>query len=135
MKAAKLKNFEIMNILKNLNSEFGLMKSNDPDKKLPVSVLWNLSKNVKKLQELADLLNEQEQKINNNYFNEEKSEKNDNGDLEIKPEYRDSFITEKNDLYNLENEVELQTININEISNLNFTPADFTAIEFMIEEE
>ena len=135
MKAAKLKNFEIASILKNLNSEFGLMKSNDPDKKLPVSVLWNLSKNAKKLQELADLLNEQEHKINSNYFNEEKSNKTENGDMEIKPEFREEFIKEKNDLYNIENEVEIHTININEISNLNLTPADFNAIEFMIEEE
>ena len=82
----KLTNMEIVNILRSLNAPDGFFKSADPDKKLPVTLLFTISK-------------------------------------------------KKNELFSIENDVEIDMINVNNIANLSLTPADFQAISFMITDE
>lgn len=131
----KLTNMEIVNILRSLNAPDGFFKSADPDKKLPVTLLFTISKNVKALEALNQVVVEQEEAINTDYFNEEKSNTNENGQMEIKAEFRDEFIQKKNELFSIENDVEIDMINVNNIANLSLTPADFQAISFMITDE
>ena len=131
----KLTNMEIVNILRSLNTPDGFFKSSDPDKKLPVTLLFTISKNVKALEALNQVVVEQEEAINTDYFNDEKSNTNENGQMEIKAEFRDEFIQKKNELFSIENDVEIDMINVNNIANLSLTPADFQAISFMITDE
>jgi len=133
MKETKtLKNYEIVDILKELNDPDSIINSKSSDTKLPVKILWTISGNIKKLNDILDLIQEQEQAINDSYFNEEKSEVNDEGLYVVKSEFRNDFIKEKNDLMVIENEVELSMINLSDIQDFNFRPSDFMSINFMI---
>lgn len=134
MKTVTLKNYEIINILNSLYREDSLINSKDSDKKLPVKILWKINGNVKKLKEIQERIQEEENEINEDYFNDEKSEMNAEGGQIIKEEYRAEFINKKNELMSIENEVNLSMIDLNEIENLDFIPSDFMSIEFMIED-
>lgn len=133
MKQITLKNIEIVNALNTLNSDTGLLKSTD--KKFPVSLLFIISKNVKTLEALRSSIVDLEQSINDQYFNDEKSETNEDGLMEVKPEFRDEFIAKKNELFNVENEIQIDMIDINSIASLDMSPADFQSISFMISDE
>lgn len=133
MKETKiLKNYEIVDILKELNDPDSIINSKSSDTKLSVKILWTISGNIKKLNDILDLIQEQEQAINDSYFNEDKSEVNDEGLYVVKSEFRNDFIKEKNDLMVIENEVELSMINLSDIQDFNFRPSDFMSINFMI---
>lgn len=134
MKTITLKNYEIINILNSLYGEDSLINSKDPDKKLPVKILWKINGNIKTLKGIQERIQEEESKINEDYFNDEKSEMSAEGGQIIKEEYRAEFINKKNELMSIENEVNLSMINLNEIENLDFVPSDFMSIEFMIED-
>ena len=137
MKQTKtLKNFEIVDILNKLSEPDSLINSSSPDKKLPISILWKINGNVKVLKEILTRIQEEEQKINDEYFNnDDKSFVNDEGLKEIKFEYKDEFISKKNELFSIENEIEISMINLNDLIGVNFIPADFQSIEFMIAED
>lgn len=128
------KNLEIVNIINKLNDSDSLINSKNPDKKLSVAVLWKINGNLKALNTIYDRISEEEQKINAEYFNSKKSDTNADGQLEIKPQFREQFFKDKNDLMNIENEVEISMISLDELSAFNFIPADFLSIEFMITE-
>lgn len=133
MKETKtLKNYEIVDILKELNDPDSIINSKNSDTKLPVKILWAISGNIKKLNDILELIHEQEQAINDSYFNDDKSEVNDEGLYVVKTEFRDEFIKEKNDLMLIENEVDLSMINLSDIQDFNFRPSDFMSINFMI---
>lgn len=133
MKETKtLKNYEIVDILKELNDPDSIINSKSSDTKLPVKILWAISGNIKKLNDILDLIQEQEQVINDSYFNEDKSDVNDEGLYVVKSEFRNDFIKEKNDLMLIENEVDLSMINLSDIQDFNFRPSDFMSINFMI---
>ena len=134
-KTLTLTNYEIVEILNKLYSPDGLIQSTDPDKKLPVPVLWKINGNIRKLKEIQDRISEEEQKINEAYFNDDKSETNEEGLQQVKPEFREAFINEKKELMNIENEVELSMIKLSDIEALSFVPSDFMLIEFMITDE
>ena len=127
-----LKNYEIINILKILNDQDSIINSKNSDTKLSVKILWALSGNMKKFNDILEMITSQEQKINDEYFNEEKSDIDENGNYVIKPEFRDEFLKEKNDLMTIENEVDILMINLSDIQDLSFRPSDFMAINFMI---
>ena len=137
MKQTKtLKNFEIVDILNKLSEPDSLINSTSPDKKLPISILWKINGNVKVLREILIRVQEEEQKINDEYFNnDDKSFVNDEGLKEINLEYKDEFISKKNELFSIENEIEISMINLNDLIGVNFIPADFQSIEFMIAED
>ena len=133
MQPIKLKNKEIISILRELNADKSLYKSTE--KTLPVFLLFSISKNVKALSNIHQVIAEQEQAINNEYFTEEKSETNEEGLLEIKPEFRNEFLSKKNELLEIENEVNIDMIKIHDIDTIQFTPAEFQSIAFMVTDE
>ena len=136
MKITKiLKNYEIVEITNRLNRPDSIINSNDTDKKLPVRILWTINGNLKALKDIMQRISDEEQKINSEYFNEEKADTREDGQLEIKAQYRQEFIEKKSELMNIENEVEINMINLSDLSDFNFVPSDFTAIEFMLTDE
>ena len=136
MKITKtLRNYEIIDIANRLNNPDSIINSKDTDKKLPVRLLWTINGNVKAIKSVLDRITEAEQKINEEYFNEEKSNSTENGQLEIKAEYRQEFIDKKKQLMEIENEVEITMIKLDELESFNFVPSDFASIEFMVTDE
>ena len=131
----EMTNMEIVNVIQTLNSPDSLINSNDPEKKLPVSLLWTINGNIKSLKVIFDRIHEEELKINQAYFNDKKSEINEDGVQEIKMEFREEFLKEKNDLFAIKNDVDVTIIPLDSIKDFKLTPSDFNSISFMIDDE
>lgn len=125
-----LTNLQIVEILRKLNSPESFLHSST---KYPVSFLWKVNGNIKKLSAIHDRIAEEEQRINTEYSTEERAITDENG-TRIKEEYRDAFIAEKNELFSIENNIEIDTLAFADIENLEFSPAEFGSLEFMIED-
>lgn len=125
-----LTNLQIVEILRKLNSPESFLHSST---KYPVSFLWKVNGNIKKLSAINDRIAEEEQRINGEYSTEERSVTDESG-TRIKEEYRDAFIAEKNELFNISNDIEINTLAFADIDNLEFSPAEFDSIGFMLEE-
>ena len=125
-----LTNYQIVEILRKLNSPESFLHSST---KYPVSFLWKVNGNIKKLSAINDRIAEEEQRINGEYSTEERAITDENG-VRIKEEYRDAFIAEKNELFSIENNIEIDTLAFADIENLEFSPAEFGSLEFMIED-
>lgn len=125
-----LTNYQIVEILRKLNSPESFLHSQT---KYPVSFLWKVNGNIKKLSAIHDRIAEEEQRINAEYSTEERSVTDESG-TRIKEEYRDTFIAEKNELFNISNDIEIDTLALADIEHLEFSPAEFDSIGFMLEE-
>lgn len=123
-----LTNLQIIEILRGINS------ITESDTKYPVAFLWKLNGNIKKLSEIQQRIAEEEQKIDSEYSTEEKATQNENG-WQIKEEFRAEFVSQKQELFSIENEIDLEMIPISMIEQLEFTPSEFEGIEFMIQED
>lgn len=135
-KTIEMTNMEIVNVIQTLNSPDSLINSNDPGKKLPVSLLWTINGNIKSLKVIFDRIHEEELKINQAYFNDEKSDPiNEEGVQEIKLEFREAFLKEKNELFAIKNDVDITIIPLDSIKDFQLTPSDFNSIGFMIDDE
>ena len=125
-----LTNYQVVEILRKLNSPESFLHSST---KYPVSFLWKVNGNIKKLSAINDRIAEEEQRINAEYSTEERAITDESG-TRIKEEYRDAFIAEKNELFNISNDIEIDTLAFADIENLEFSPAEFDSIGFMLEE-
>ena len=133
-----LKNIEIETIVNSLDSSTSIRNSSDPAKKLPIKLLWKIEKNYKTLRSLVDQLHAMRDTIVSKYSTDEKSveETLESGETirKVKPEFLDEWRTELEELAQVENDVEIDTISITEIENLDMVPGDFATIKFMVEE-
>ena len=125
-----LTNYQIVEILRKLNSPESFLHSQT---KYPVSFLWKVNGNIKKLSAINDRIAEEEQRINAEYSTEERAITDESG-VRIKEEYREGFIKEKNELFSISNEIDLDMIPIAMIEQLEFTPSEFDSISVMVEE-
>lgn len=130
----EMTNMEIVNVIQTLNSPDSLINSNNSEKKLPVSLLWTINGNIKSLKVIFDRIHEEELKINQAYFNDEKSDMHEDGVQEIKMEFREEFSKEKNDLFAIKNDVDITIIPLDSIKDFQLTPSDFNSISFMIDD-
>ena len=121
-----LTNLQIIEILRGVNS------ITESDTKYPVAFLWKLNGNIKKLSEIQSRIAEEEQKIDSEYSTEEKATQNENG-WQIKEEFRAEFVSKKQELFAIENEIDLDLIPISMIEQLEFTPSEFEALSVMID--
>lgn len=126
-----LTNYQVVEILRKLNSPESFLHSST---KYPVSFLWKVNGNIKKLSAINDRIAEEEQRINGEYSTEERAVTDENG-VRIKEEYREGFIKEKNELFGIENEIEVDMINITDIEGLEFTPEEFGGLLFMVDRD
>ena len=121
-----LTNLQIIEILRGINS------ITESDTKYPVAFLWKLNGNIKKLSEIQSRIAEEEQKIDSEYSTEEKATQNENG-WQIKEEFRAEFVSQKQELFAISNEIDLDLIPISMIEQLEFTPSEFEALSVMID--
>lgn len=131
MKTINLKNHEVIEIVKTLNSNDSLMKSTT--KKIDFDILWDIDKNLKELQKIADSFNEMKKSIDTKYSDDEHSVQEGN-DRNVLPEYRQEYLTSINQLLLANNEINITTIDVDELkeSSEGLTPSDFSAIKFML---
>lgn len=131
-KTVTLKNFEIIEILRKLNTPDSIVNSTSV--KYPVSFLWKVNGNLKKLSEIEQRIVAEEQKINDAYSTEEKATQDESG-WQVKEEYRNEFINEKNELFEIENEICVDVVRVADIMDLEFSPVEFNSIAFMLTDE
>ena len=127
-----LKNIEVLNIL------IGLSKSDIKSKQMPVSFLWSLKCNLKKLEEVNKLFEDSRQELINNYSTDDKSfvevDENNHEQRKIKPEFQESWVSDNNELLNQETEFEFKTVDIDSLNNITMSPTDFDLLSlFMFE--
>lgn len=112
-------------------------------KKLPARFSYAVSKNLKKLESDAKLIQEEQSKLAKEYCEKDKEGKpkqNDKGFL-IFGDNAEKFTTEYNEYLNTETEVEVHKIPFAEIERTEkerydiLSPAELMGIEFMIAEE
>lgn len=125
-----LTNYQIVEILRKLNSPESFLHSQT---KYPVSFLWKVNGNIKKLSAINDRIAEEEQRINAEYSTEERAITDESG-VRIKEEYQEGFVKEKTELFSISNDVDLDLIPIAMIEQLEFTPSEFDSISVMVEE-
>ena len=122
----KLTNTQIYNYANNLFRAF-----NDGDQKLPIKISFYLQKNKNTLLQLAQDIEASRIEIAKTYgtFDEETSQ------YIIPAEKMEEANKELNDLFNLEQDVQIYTINIDNLSDdITITTAQMEAIMFMIEQ-
>lgn len=121
-----LTNNEIYTYANNLAQAF-----DDKDQKLPIKISFYLQKNKNTLIQLAQDIEQSRISIAQSHgtFDEE------NQQYVIPPEKMETVAKELNDLFTLEQEVQIYTININSFGDdLTITTAQMEAIMFMIEQ-
>lgn len=133
-KTINLENYEVVEIVNRFNAEDSILNSKDPNKTLPITILWKINRNVKAFKKVYEEIHEMEEKINQEYFNSDKSAPNEEGLREVLVEYRDEFLSKKNDLMTIKTDISIETIPLSSLEGLNFVPADFQSIEMMIDD-
>lgn len=140
MKNIKITNSEINKIVQLLNDKDSLLNSNDPNRRFPVALLWNIETNFKKFSEINQRSAEAEQKIRSTYFDEKHTDPeldadgNPTGQIKIKPEYQMNYIKELNELAMVENELSIVTIPFKKIEEYELNGSELQSIKFMIDD-
>lgn len=131
----KLKNFEIREIINNLAGQNSLIYSTE---KMPIKILWVIDGNLTKLKEIAERIDQKQEEINQSYNTEEKSEnftfENGEEGRRVKEEFLQEYREEINELMMIENEVDIETLSIDDFNNISLSPAEFGSIRFMLAE-
>lgn len=131
----KLKNFEIREIINALTGQNSLIYSTE---KMPIKILWVIDGNLTKLKEIAQRIDQKQEEINQSYNTEEKSEnftfENGEEGRRVKEEFLQEYREEINELMMIENEVNIETLSIDDFNNISLSPAEFGSIRFMLEE-
>lgn len=127
-----LKNLEVLNILS------GLQNSDIKTKQMTVPFLWALKVNMNKLTEVSTMYDESRKTLCDNYSTDDKSfiESDENGNemRKIKPEYQNDWINDNNELLNQETEFDFKTVDVESLSNVTMSPAEFELLsQFMFD--
>lgn len=121
----KLTNSQIYNYVNVLFEAF-----NDKDQKLPIKINFYLQKNKNTLITLAQDIEKARLEIASNYGNLDE----ESGQYIIPSDKLEDAQKELNDLFNLEQEVQIYTIKAEDLdNNISITTAQMEAIMFMID--
>ena len=128
-----------MKILSRQAHESYLILQELANTKLPFKVSLIISRNLKILQKESEFYIEQEQTFVRDYleFDSETGEliQTEPGVFKIQEGKVEECYKARQDLDNFEVEIELKKIPLSALENVDFTPAQLMAIEFMIEED
>lgn len=97
---------------------------------IPAKANFFLQKNIQAIAAAAQEVEESRLKIAQHYgvLNEAV------GQYDIPDDKKSEAIQELNDLFDIEQDIDIKTININDLGSAEFTPAQMKAIMFMIED-
>lgn len=120
----KLTNLEILTCYENLNKFI----NDAQDTKLPVKLSYAITRNFKKINELAETIGEVRTEIIKKYSDIDE----DNDKYVVRKECLDIFDKEVKELQKIENEVDLFMIDLSEIENYDISLINILRIDFMI---
>nr|DAG27290.1 MAG TPA: Protein of unknown function (DUF1617) [Caudoviricetes sp.] len=123
-------NLEIYNIASTIVEL--LNKMTEENITLPIKANFYFQKNANTLTTLAKELEEERSKIISKYGTPVEGEE---GKVTIDPDKVDEANTELFDLFNLEQEVAVNMIDIDSFGNVEMTPTQMAAITFMIKDD
>ena len=128
----KIDNLQLEVIVNGLQKKDSII--NNTEREYPLSFLWQLNKNLTKLEDNYNVLLSLTDKIKNKYANEKYSEHVDGDSWQVKPEFLSDFQDEMNKCYEIEEEYDIDSIKIDEIKEYKMTLPEFNSISFMIED-
>lgn len=120
-----------------INTTNTLIKLNNSQ--LPVKVAYAISKNVNKIESELKVYNTEKAKLMDKYCEKDEEGKlkaDEHGNVKIKEEHREDWNRDMKELLSIENEIDIHMIQLDDLlnSNYNISPAELSAIEFMIAE-
>ena len=106
---------------------------------LPIKVAYAISKNVNKIESELKIYNTEKAKLMDKYCEKDEEGKlkaDEYGNVNIKEEHREDWNRDIKELMSIENEIDIHMIQLDDLlnSNYNISPAELSAIEFMIAE-
>lgn len=106
---------------------------------LPIKVAYAISKNVNKIESELKFYNAEKAKLVNKYGEKDKEGKlkvGENGNVPLKEEHIEDYNRDIKELLYIENEMDIHMIKLDNLlnSDYNISPAELSAIDFMIEE-
>ncbi len=112
-----------------INSTGALSKISQMD--LPIKVSYAVAKNIAKIESELEIYNAEKQKLIDKY-----SYTGEDGVLRIADNHQDEWNRDIEALFAMETDIDIHKFKAEEIinSNFNMTPAEFMAIDYMIEE-
>jgi len=131
MKKITLTNFEVLNIVAGIQQEIFANKESE----FSLKFAWKLRKNTKILANLNEAINEKLAELERPYADDEHSEAAEDGNRQIKQEYALEFAQKRNELYALENEVEINMATVDEIGAEKISPNVLNLLSFMLEDD
>lgn len=121
------KNFEIYGIAEGLLRAFA---EADSTQKLPIKLSYTIKKNTSKFQAVAEQIEKSRVELIQKY-----GEETEDGGYKILPENEEKANQEFNDLMNLEDNIDVHTIDINTLADdIELTNAQMDAIMFMLKD-
>lgn len=105
--------------------------------KLPIKLAYAITKNINKINSELKAYNEEKAKLIDKYSekDEEGKLKSDEiGNVTLKEEHIEDWNRDIKELLSIENEIDIHMIQLDDLlnSNYNISPAELTAIDFMI---
>lgn len=127
---------DVLNILNWMEKKDGFILT----AKLPIKIQWEMNKNLIALNEIRNTYNDFNQKLEQEYSDDEHAEDsiNKNGESirEVKEKYREEFIKAKNEILATENDVNIRQFNIKDFGDINIDLPDMAMLSiFIIDEE
>ena len=125
----KLSNNKIVNSASQLE---GISK-----KQLPVKVSYAIAKNMRKLNDLIKIYNDERQKLITKYGIKDENEElavGKDGIVHIKEECMREWAKDNTELFNIEVEVDIHTFSIDNFKGYDMAPSEMMAIEYMIKD-
>lgn len=119
-----MKNQEIYKLSNNFHNAF-----DGDDKYRPAKVMYIIYKNIKKLDNVVDDLEQFRLKVINNY-----ADVHSDDTYSIEPEKRVQANKELEDLLEMDQQIDITQLSLQDIKDLEFTPQQMEALMFMIEE-
>lgn len=106
---------------------------------LPIKVAYAISKNINKIESELKVYNTEKEKLIDRYAKKDEEGKlkaDEYGNVNIKEEHIEEWNKDVKELLSIENEIDIHIIQLDNLlnSDYNISPAELTAIDFMIEE-
>ena len=121
------KNFEIYNIAEGLLRVFA---EADSTQKLPIKLSYTIKKNTNKFQAVAEQIEKSRIELIQKY-----GEETEDGGFRVLPENEEAANKEFTDLMNLEENIDIHTVDINTLADdIELTNAQMDAIMFMLKD-
>lgn len=125
----KLTNRKIVNTVNSI----GIVSN----RSLPIKASYAISKNLLKLEKEVEAYNLEREKLLNKYAEKDEAGQrkvNENGNVPIKKEHIEDWNREITELLDIEVEINIHKFDLAVLDNIEISPQELMAIDFMIEE-